>query len=181
VLRIDRLQNGSRNAPCILAYQPHGAIMTVQEIMTRGVFSCSPADSLDTAARIMWEHDCGCLPVVDPEGRVVGIITDRDICMAAYTRGLRLCEAAVSSVMARDVSTCSPDDFVRDVEVSMQRRQVRRVPVVDPFGKLEGIITLGDLARYAHRRTLKSAVAIPGVTKTLAAVTEHRAQPVAAE
>jgi CBS domain-containing protein len=148
--------------------------MAIKDIMTTGVFHCSPADTLSTAARIMWEHDCGCLPVVDSEQRVIGMITDRDICMAAYTRGIGLNEGSVASVMTRDVFACTPDDPVKDVEALMQRRQVRRVPVVNSVGRLEGIVTLGDLARYAHQRTLRSAAAIPGVTRTLAAITENR-------
>ena len=95
----------------------------------------------------MWEKDCGCLPVVDVAGRVVGMITDRDICMAAYTRGTPLGGETVESAMTRGVVTCGPEDTLGEVERLMKTAQVRRIPVVDDNAKLIGIISLSDMAR----------------------------------
>jgi CBS-domain-containing membrane protein len=64
--------------------------MNIEQLMTRDVESCHPDDSLDRAAQLMWDNDCGCVPVVDEKQRVHGIITDRDICMSAYTSGQSL-------------------------------------------------------------------------------------------
>jgi CBS domain-containing protein len=122
--------------------------MNAGDIMSDEVFTCRATDVLDTPARLMWEHDCGSVPVVDDEQRVVGVITDRDICMAAYTQGRRLSEMSVSSAMSRQVHACSAGDGLAAVERIMREERVRRVPVVDA-GRLVGIVSLGDLALAA--------------------------------
>jgi CBS domain-containing protein len=103
------------------------------------------------AARIMWEHDCGIVPVVDAEGRPVGIVTDRDLCMAAYTRNEPLSRMPVRDVMAREIHCCRTDDDESAVHAAMRAYQVRRLPVVDADGRLQGIVSLNDLA--LRRRT----------------------------
>jgi CBS domain-containing protein len=153
--------------------------MKADDLMCRNVYTCSERDSLEQAAQIMWECDVGCLVVIDHEIHPIGIITDRDIAMAAYTQGARLAETSVSTAMARQIRSCGPSTPLGDIETAMQSAQIRRMPVVDQTGKLVGIVTLGDLARAAQSSPLRMA-AIPGVTKTLAAVTERR-MPKAAE
>lgn len=106
---------------------------------------CSVELSLNEAARIMWDFDCGFAPVVDRGHRVVGVLTDRDIAMAAYTRGLPIREISVSEVMARTVYAVQPQDTVEAAEVLMRSVQVRRLPVVDMKNCLLGIVTLSDL------------------------------------
>ncbi len=78
--------------------------------MVREVGSCAPTDSLNVAARLMWERDCGCVPVVDRDNVVVGIVTDRDICMGAYTQGCSLHLIQVQDVMGTPVVCSEPDD-----------------------------------------------------------------------
>ncbi len=150
--------------------------MNVFEVMTRRVFSCRPEDSLETAAAVMWDHDVGCLPVVGEGGAVVGMITDRDICMAAYMRGARLAEVDVASVMSRALYACSPEQSVSKAEEVMRLDRIRRTPVVDEQGRLIGILSLGDLAREAiHQKRRKYGEALDAeVTTTLAAVCEPR-------
>ncbi|HWA70722.1 MAG TPA: CBS domain-containing protein [Polyangiaceae bacterium] len=152
--------------------------MNANELMTRNVATCWKDASLEQAARIMWEADVGCLVVTDAERHAVGMLTDRDIAMAAYTQGVRLGEASVAGAMANRVCSCSPETSAADVEALMQSAQIRRVPVVDSDGKLLGIVSLADLARSAHSSPLRMP-AIPGVAKTLAVITERR-QPVPA-
>ena len=77
--------------------------MKIQNLMTRDVRTCRREDVLVEAARIMWENDCGSVPVVDAQRHVVGMITDRDICMAAYTRGQRLADMTVESAMSKTI------------------------------------------------------------------------------
>src|SRR5579872_7359488 len=108
--------------------------MNVFEVMTRRVFSCRPDDTLAGAAGAMWNHDIGCLPVVSENGELVGVITDRDICMAAYTREARLDEVDVASVMSRGPHTCKPDQSVAEAEEIMRLDRIRRTPVVDEHG-----------------------------------------------
>ena len=149
----------------------------VHDIMRVRVHSCSPTDTLHRAAQIMWEKDCGCLPVVD-EARVVrAVITDRDICMAALTQGVALAETSVSSAMSRSLSVCSPDDTVGAVEELMREAQIRRVPVADASGVLIGMISLGDIARYLRPRSPQAAASVAQLVDTLAAISEPRVRP----
>jgi CBS domain-containing protein len=155
--------------------------MKIKELMTRDPASCGPADSLNEAARLMWERDCGAIPVVD-EGRVVAIVTDRDVCMAAYTRGQRLSEIPVETVMSDSLVVCREDDSVNAVESVMREHQIRRLPVTDDRGGLRGVISLNDLALAAQHGGKSGDE--QGVARTLAAICEHRqlsAVPRAAE
>ena len=128
--------------------------MNVGQLMTRNIEACHPGDALNAAARIMWEHDCGCVPVVvDEEGgaRVVGMLTDRDICMAAYTQGCPLGAIDVASAMSRDVRSCRPTDPVRVAVSILRTNQLHRLPVLDPNDHLIGLLSLADIAREAGR------------------------------
>lgn len=122
---------------------------TVRSIMTEHVRSCREDDALNLAAQIMWDNDCGAAPVVDHEGRLRGIITDRDICMAAYTGGSPLWALRVRDCMARHVHTCSPEDSLQRAAAIMADAQVRRLPVVDGDGHPLGIVSLSDIANNA--------------------------------
>lgn len=147
--------------------------MKAEDLMTRDVRTCSPEDSLEHAAHLMWAGDVGCLIVTDGNQRPVGVLTDRDIAMAAYTQGVALRDARVNSAMARQVTTCFPSTSLGDVEQKMQTAQVRRIPVVDDDGRLAGIVALGDIARSARSSPLRIAE-VPGLAKTLACITEQR-------
>lgn len=125
--------------------------MKVRELMTTDVRACSQYDTLNKAAQIMWENDCGAVPVVDEDLRVIGMVTDRDICMAAYTQGVLLTDSRAERAMARGAYTCAPGDEVAAAEKLMRERQVRRLPVTDGDGRLVGIISLNDIARRADR------------------------------
>jgi CBS domain-containing protein len=129
-------------------------VVKVEDIMTVSPVTCRPDDSLSDAARAMWDHDCGCVPVVEGDGepRAVGIITDRDICMCAYSRGLPLGELRVHDAMARNPCTCSPFDSIETAERLMRDAQVRRLPVVDAAGTVVGILSLADIAREADQQ-----------------------------
>jgi CBS domain-containing protein len=121
-----------------------------RELMTRHVRTCSVDDSLNCAAQIMWEVNCGSVPVIDTEGKLCGIITDRDVCMAAYTRGQPLPTVKVHSAMSHRVYACSASDPLERVLDLMKERQVRRVPLTDDAGRVIGIISLADIARHAQ-------------------------------
>jgi CBS domain-containing protein len=119
--------------------------------MTDQVQCCAPETNLAAAIEIMWNNDCGALPVVE-DGKLVGIITDRDICIALGTRN-----CAASDVMVRDVEsgavlTCEPENDLYAAMDIMQAAQVRRVPVVDRQGTLQGIVTLNDLIHGIERK-----------------------------
>jgi CBS domain-containing protein len=125
--------------------------MKVQEWMTRDVASCLADESLNRVAQLMWDGDFGVVPVVGVDGIVVGMITDRDVCMAVYTRGRTLGEIRVEAAMAKQVATCSPDSTVETALALMRESRVRRLPIVDHHGKLVGILSLNDLACASQR------------------------------
>ena len=100
----------------------------------------------------MWEHDCGVVPVVDAEERVLAMLTDRDVCMAAFTQGKPLAELPVSIAASKRVFWVHPHDSVETAERLMRKQQIRRLPVVDERGRLVGLLSLNDLARHAGGR-----------------------------
>lgn len=154
--------------------------MNVEMLMTKNVRVCRPEDTLEEAARAMWDYDCGCVPVLDADERVVGVITDRDVCMSAWSQGRTLREIPVAAAMSWKVLTCKPTDQVELAEDIMRTNQVRRLPVVDDDGKLAGLISLADVAREATREMFLLQRDVEGmhVAATLAAVTRARRKTV---
>lgn len=124
--------------------------MKVKELMTPDVKYCTLDTNLAAAAKIMWEGDCGAVPVTDESGRVVGMITDRDICIAGATRSRTEGEIPVQDVISKAVYTCTPGDDVRAALDTMRTRKVRRLPVVAPDGRLAGILSIRDIASQAR-------------------------------
>jgi CBS domain-containing protein len=125
--------------------------MKVRELMATDVKSCPDYSTLNTAAQTMWENDIGCVPIVDKDNHVIGMVTDRDICMAAYLQGTPLRAASVMSAMSREVFSCRGDDDVASAEKLMRDKQIHRLPVMDAQKRLVGIISLNDIAREAAR------------------------------
>jgi CBS domain-containing protein len=149
--------------------------MRVQDVMKRSPKFCVAATNLASAAELLWSGGCGALPVVDSHQKPVGIITDRDICIALGTRNCRPSQLVADQVMARPVvTTRSTDDIHRALRI-MRTRQVRRLPVVDAEGKLEGMVCLSDLivdARYNDGS--KPELSYEDVMGTLKAVNCHQ-------
>jgi CBS domain-containing protein len=145
--------------------------------MTREVGSCGLDTNLAAAARIMWDKDCGSVPVLDHEGRAIGIITDRDICMALTTRNHLASELTVGDVVGGPVKSCAPEDNVGAALKKMQNEQLRRLPVIDGEGKLVGILSLNDVILNSKRgKSKKGAHVSHGeVMDTLKALSQHRA------
>ena len=122
--------------------------MKVKEIMTAMVKTCGDDSNLAAVAMSMWNGDYGILPVVDRGGeQVIGLITDRDICIAAAMKGRPLSEIRVNEVISGNVYSCAPDDDVQSALTIMMRHQVRRSPVIDAQGRLAGILSLNDVIR----------------------------------
>ena len=117
--------------------------MKVNEIMTTAPEACRPEDNLARAVELLWKADCGVLPIVDDTGRVAGILTDRDICIALGTRDACASDVGVASVMRPAVYTCGPGDDVLAALAVMSDRRVRRLPVVEG-GRLVGVMSLND-------------------------------------
>jgi CBS domain-containing protein len=119
--------------------------MIVQDVMRRSPQYCSPATNLAAVTAQLWACGCGALPVVDGSRKVLGIITDRDICIAIGTRNRRPSELVAEQAMSRQVATCRCTDDIHAALKVMRTRKVRRIPVVDDQGKLEGILCISDL------------------------------------
>lgn len=153
--------------------------MKVSDVMTRDVKSCLADEDLNRASQIMWEQDCGVVPVVDSECRVVGMLTDRDACMAAYTKGLPLGSIRVGDAMVKEVVSCSSKDGIEKALSAMEKNQVRRLPVVDEAQRLVGILSLNDLVREAERQSKSGGRPLISahVASTLAAVCQPRGRP----
>jgi len=152
--------------------------MRVEELMQKDVRVCRADDVMTEAARIMWEADCGSVPVIggDERGSLVGIITDRDVCMAAYTRGKPLADLRVADAMSGDVRTCGPGDELSAAAGTMRAAQIRRLPVVDAAGQLLGIVSLSDIAREFTRQRARGRKGVSAVEvgELLAGICEPR-------
>jgi len=147
--------------------------MRIEKIMSRHVVTCVPQDSLEHAASLMWNGDCGCLPVLAAGGgRIAGVITDRDICMAALFQGRPLRDIRVEEAMAKKVLTCRASDEIEEAQRQMQNEQIRRLPVVGNDGELIGIVSMADIACESARSQYKQRQEIPAseVTATLAKI-----------
>ena len=150
--------------------------MNVQDIMTSDVQCCGPDTNLTTAAKIMWDTDCGVLPVLNVEGQVLGMITDRDICMACATKNRAPSEITVRETVSEKTYRCKMSDDVHTVMDIMKRERVRRLPVVDEKGVLQGLISMNDFILLAGETKAEKAPAISreDVARTLKAISAHR-------
>lgn len=118
--------------------------MQVQEIMTRPVTACAPGTNAAVAAELMWTQNCGSLPVVE-DGKVVGIVTDRDLFIALGTSNRRPSELTMGEIMNTDLSLCGPSDNVQTALKAMAQAKLHRLPVVDEEGMLQGLLSLDDI------------------------------------
>ena len=149
--------------------------MKAQDVMKDRPRVCRPSDTLKKAVELMREHDCGFLPVLaDGGGRVVGVLTDRDICLAAESHNEPLQDIAVKGAMHTNVHSCRPKAEIEDVLVAMRNYRVRRIPVIDSDGALVGVVSLSDLARRANADDKHDGLTRKGVAATLAAICEPR-------
>jgi CBS domain-containing protein len=125
--------------------------MRVRELMTENVTTCSLDSTLAGVASRMWLGSCGAVPVLDAARKVVGIITDRDVCFGVASKDRTASDIQVKEIISGKLYTCSPDDDVRDALRMMGDRHVRRLPVVDDAGRLLGILSLTDTILHAER------------------------------
>jgi CBS-domain-containing membrane protein len=152
--------------------------MKVEQLMSREVKVCRSDDTLSRAAQLMWECDCGCIPVISAngDGALIGIVTDRDVAMAAYTQGLPIAAIPVTTAMSKQVICCHASDGVGQAEALMRDSKVRRLPVLDQNDRLVGLLSLNDVAREAQREasTGHAEVTSEGLAQTLGTICEPR-------
>jgi CBS domain-containing protein len=147
---------------------------SARALMSSDLRVCAPHDNLEQVARQLWDGDCGALTVVNATGQLVGMITDRDVCMAVYLRGQPPHACSVQSAMSRQVYSCAPDDSIQRIAGIMSEHQVRRLPVVDANGRLLGVVTLADLAKHLNGLSVDHPLR-ELLLPTVAAITDRRA------
>lgn len=144
--------------------------MRVKDIMTPAPKTCTPSTNLAAAGALMLDADCGVLPVVDDEGTLVGIVTDRDMFIALATRNRLPSEVVVGDVAHKRVFTCGPDDDVHAALATMKEHHVRRLPVEGFGGTVAGIVSMNDIVLAAGSR---KPVRNEEVVGTLQAICGH--------
>lgn len=149
--------------------------MKVKDIMTVNAKACKRTTNLAEVAGAMWEKDCGILPVVAKERKVVGLITDRDVCMAAATKHRPLSNITVEEVITGKVYSCRPADDVKSALATMKEHKVRRLPVTDDDGRLKGLLSLNDIILKAEEGTATKAseLSYGDVVGTFKAICSH--------
>ncbi len=150
--------------------------MKVQDIMTSDVQCCGPDTNLAAAAKMMWDSDCGALPVLNVQGQVMGMITDRDICMAAATKNKPAWDITVWETVSGKVYSCHMSDDVHTALDVMKREKVRRLPVVDEDEVLQGVVAMNDFVLLAGEAKGGKAPALSyeDVVRTMKAISAHR-------
>ncbi len=124
--------------------------MKVKDVMTGTPYYCQLDTNLGSATELMWVGNCGFLPVMGTNGKLVGVVTDRDICIALGTRNRLAAEVSVAEVMSNRLFACSPDDDVHIALQTMKEGGIRRLPVTVENGILVGVISMDDLLLRAE-------------------------------
>jgi CBS domain-containing protein len=154
-------------------------MMKVQDVMTYNVQTCRPETNLADAAMRMWRNDCGALAVIADGQKVVGMITDRDICMAAATKHRDPANIRVGDAISGKVYACSPDTDIHEALKIMQQKQVRRLPIISAEdGRLAGILSMNDVALRAQGGR-QAELSAEDVESALRGICAHRELPLA--
>ena len=148
-----------------------GEPMKVKDLMSAPPQTCHPEADLGTVTMVMWNHDCGFVPVIDASGKVAGVITDRDICIATATRRRLPQEITAAQTMTGPVHACRPDDSINDALATMKEFRVRRVPVVDADGQLQGVVSMNDIVLASQQNRKPSA---SDIVSTMGSICAHR-------
>jgi CBS domain-containing protein len=151
--------------------------MKVKEIMTPNAKAIWLTESLADAAELMWKNDCGVLPVIKDGRKVIGMITDRDICMAVAIKDSKPSGVSIEEVMTGHVYSVNPEDNLDQALELMQEHKVRRLPVVNAEGELEGILSMNDVVLHATASdgAATDTTGYGNVVKTLQAICQHPA------
>jgi CBS-domain-containing membrane protein len=152
--------------------------MKVSEIMSGKAVSCRPEDNVADVAWKMWENDCGALPVIGQDGKVLGVVTDRDICIGVALKNRLASNVAVKEVASGNVFACAHDIDVRTALQTMTDHKVRRLPVLNAEKKLVGVLSMNDVILHTESSKSANGVSYRDVVTTMKAICEHRKKPV---
>jgi CBS domain-containing protein len=150
--------------------------MKVKDAMMGTPYYCQLDTNLGSATELMWVGNCGFLPVMGPNGKIVGVVTDRDICIGLGTRNRPSGDVKVCEVMSNRLFACSPDDDVHIALQLMQEGGVRRLPVIGESGTLVGVISMDDLLLRAQAPGIgkRPELSTEEVVRTYRAIGERR-------
>jgi CBS domain-containing protein len=153
--------------------------MKVRNVMNKEVKFCPPESTVAEVAKVMAANDCGVVPIVDAQKRVVGMVTDRDICLEVGTKDRLASRVPVREIMKRKVYGCGPEEEIQAALKLMQNRKVRRLPVLDKDGRLCGILSIDDVVLYAEKARGPEAPELSEmeIVDTFKAVTRKSAKP----
>jgi len=156
--------------------------MKVKEVMMGTPYYCGPQTNLGSATELMWNANCGFLPVEAPDGKVIGVVTDRDICMALGTRNRLAGDVFVGEVMTGNLCSCLPDDEIHVALQTMREGRLRRLPVIAKDGTLVGVISMDDILLRTEPTSLgqEPELSTDEVVRTYRAITQRRVPQVVA-
>jgi CBS domain-containing protein len=152
--------------------------MLVNEIMKKPPATCTTNDTVTEASKIMHEHQCGFVPVVDARGAVVGVVTDRDVCLLVGDKHRAMTHISVQDAMSHPVFSCYAEDSVKTTLATMAKRHVRRLPVLDTHGHLQGVLSIDDVIQAPYRRGSPTAEDIVSSLRSIGA--PRQLEPVSA-
>jgi CBS domain-containing protein len=144
--------------------------MKIKNLMTPEPRTCTRETNLAEAAALMLDADCGILPVVDDQGKLAGVVTDRDMYIALATRNTRASQLTIGEVARSQVFTCGPDDDVETALATMKQHHVRRLPVEGFGGTVAGIVSMNDILLAAGKMGVGNA----DIVDTFQAICAHR-------
>jgi CBS domain-containing protein len=155
--------------------------MKVKEVMTATPYYCQPDTNLGSATELMWNANCGFLPVEGADGKIVGVVTDRDICIALGTRNRLPGDVTVGEVMSGKFHSCDPEDDIHIALQTMREGRVRRLPVVAKNGTLVGMISTDDILLRAEPTSMGKHPELSSdeVVRTYRAITQRQVPHVA--
>lgn len=153
--------------------------MRTHDIMTAAPLTCRPDTNLAEVAHLMWQGDCGIIPVVDDDGTVTGVITDRDICIAAATRDQAPSYIRAATLARTPVVCCGGEAAIEEALSLMKQHRLRRLPIVDANRRLLGILSLNDVILEVHEAGTGSVTPAAVIDVLQGICAHHRAPAVA--
>lgn len=140
--------------------------MKVKDVMVGTPVSCSDQTNLGAAVEMLWNRNCGILPVTISDGKVYGVVTDRDICIALGTRNRLPGDLNVGQVMTGKLFSCSPEDDIRTALATMRTEKVRRLPVLNRDGVLQGVLSMDDVVYHVGDTKKTAELSYEDVVRT---------------
>ena len=151
--------------------------MKVREVMTKSAVFCGPESTLEEASLLMRRHNCGFLPVVGDGGNVIGVLTDRDMCIALGTRNRKPSDLRVWDVMPHKLFTCMEGDDVHCALKTLRGARIRRLPVIDRDGSLAGVLSIDDIVLKAREHLPRNGISYGDIENTYKAIRGRPATP----